>query len=116
MRYVVLHHTGYPGQPDHFDLMLAVDDAGPLRTWRLIRWPAEVGDAAEPIHDHRRRYLTYEGPISGGRGKVRRVAAGGADILADPPGAVRLGDTGLAIMPTAAGPTGLLPNPSPPPP
>ena len=116
MRYVVLHHTDYPGQPDHFDLMLAVDADGPLKTWRLTRWPAASGDVAEPIHDHRRRYLTYEGPISGGRGEVRRVAAGEADILAGASGTVRLGHAGLAIMLTAAGPTRLLPNPSPRPP
>lgn len=32
--------------------------------------------AARPLPDHRAIYLTYEGPISGGRGEVRRVAQG----------------------------------------
>ena len=113
MRYVVLHHTGYPGQPDHFDLMLAVDADGPLKTWRLTRWPAEPSDVAEPIHDHRRRYLTYEGPISGGRGQVRRVAAGEADILAGEPDRWHLRGTSL-ILSAAADPPKLLLLPNPP--
>jgi hypothetical protein len=31
---------------------------------------------AQRLADHRRVYLTYEGPVSGGRGRVRRVASG----------------------------------------
>ena len=31
---------------------------------------------AERIHDHRAHYLTYEGPLTGGRGRVDRVASG----------------------------------------
>jgi hypothetical protein len=38
---------------------------------------------AERIGDHRRLYLDYEGPISGGRGSVRRVAEGQAEIVAE---------------------------------
>ncbi|MEX2218643.1 MAG: hypothetical protein WD749_07760 [Phycisphaerales bacterium] len=35
--------------------------------------------------DHRREYLTYEGPVSGGRGVVRRVAEGALEIEEDGP-------------------------------
>jgi hypothetical protein len=79
LRYVVLHHTGV-AEP-HFDFMLATDDAGPLMTWRLPRWPMEVGDVALPLPAHRRAYLDYEGPVSGNRGEVRRVAAGQAELI-----------------------------------
>lgn len=73
-RYVVLLHTGYG--PDHYDLMLDRDGASPLETYRCPRWPVEAGDRAVRLPDHRRVYLDYEGPISGGRGKVARVEAG----------------------------------------
>ena len=78
-RYVVLHHTGHG--PDHYDFLLATDADGPLLTWRLARWPVDPADAvaAEPLPPHRRAYLTYEGEVSGGRGRVRRVAEGVAD-------------------------------------
>jgi hypothetical protein len=33
------------------------------------------------IEDHRAIYLTYEGPISGNRGEVKRVAGGEAILL-----------------------------------
>jgi hypothetical protein len=73
-RYVVLHHTGY-GEP-HFDFMIAVDDISPLRTWRSPVWPIDRRTPPQPLPDHRRVYLTYEGPVSNGRGHVRRVAEG----------------------------------------
>lgn len=33
------------------------------------------------LPDHRRHYLTYQGAISGGRGRVRRIASGSALLL-----------------------------------
>lgn len=71
-RYVILEHD-WPSR--HFDLML---EAGAvLRTWRLAAFPEDgVPVAAEPIGDHRLEYLNYDGPVSGGRGAVRRVKAG----------------------------------------
>ena len=71
-RYVILRHD-WP-EP-HFDLLL---EAGPvLKAWRL---PAEPTPGewvpAEPNADHRRLYLDYDGPVSGGRGEVSRYAAG----------------------------------------
>jgi hypothetical protein len=40
--------------------------------------PPNVGTciSAERISDHRRLYLEYEGPVSGGRGMVKRWDAG----------------------------------------
>jgi hypothetical protein len=71
-RFVILAHD-WP-RP-HFDLLL---EAGPvLKAWRLLAEP--VPDAwvpAEPNADHRLMYLDYEGPVSGGRGEVRRWLAG----------------------------------------
>jgi hypothetical protein len=67
-RFVILEHN-HPML--HWDLML---EAGPvLRTWRLAA-PPRPGEAiaATAVFDHRLLYLDYEGPISGGRGRVVR--------------------------------------------
>lgn len=55
-----------------------------LRTWRLLEEPG-MGKviAAEPLGDHRKIYLDYEGPLSGDRGRVRRWDAGTMEWLAD---------------------------------
>ena len=71
-RFVVLEHD-HPMR--HWDLMLEHGEV--LRTWRL----AEPPRAGEPItatatFDHRLVYLEYEGPISGGRGRVIRCESG----------------------------------------
>jgi DNA polymerase ligase (LigD)-like protein len=71
-RFVVLEHD-HP--TCHWDLML---EAGPvLRTWRLSEPPIpgkSVG--AKASFEHRLHYLDYEGPVSGGRGNVKRWLAG----------------------------------------
>jgi hypothetical protein len=82
MRYVVLFHQ-MPAQTDrgdHWDFMLEVD--GRLRTWALDAEPL-VGQCslASALDDHRLEYLTYEGPISGGRGNVTRWDAGTYETL-----------------------------------
>ncbi|HBE68769.1 MAG TPA: hypothetical protein DDW52_11540 [Planctomycetaceae bacterium] len=38
--------------------------------------PTNPSVSAERLIDHRRHYLTYEGPVSGNRGEVKRVASG----------------------------------------
>ena len=71
--FVVLQHD-YPTL--HWDFMLEAGKS--LRTWRLMSPPtqdSEVG--AEPLANHRLRYLDYEGPVSGDRGHVARWDAGG---------------------------------------
>jgi hypothetical protein len=71
-RFVVLEHD----HPElHWDLMLEAGDV--LRTWRLHAPPAPgAAVRATASLDHRPAYLDYEGPVSGGRGHVRRWDAG----------------------------------------
>jgi hypothetical protein len=76
-RYVVLQHLMPPssGRESHYDLMLERD--GMLLTWAITELPqAGLRTAAKRLPDHRPAYLDYEGPVSGDRGEVRRVAAG----------------------------------------
>jgi hypothetical protein len=76
-RFVVLTHD-HPVL--HWDFML--EQAESLRTWRLAGCPDGVGTIdAEAIDDHRLAYLNYEGPVSGGRGQVRRWDWGEYEIL-----------------------------------
>ena len=71
-RYVVLEHD-WPVL--HWDFMLESGEV--LRTWRLAAPPRPGASvAAESLGDHRRAYLDYEGPVSGGRGTVSRWDAG----------------------------------------
>jgi hypothetical protein len=67
---------------EHWDLMIELDDT--LATWRLARLP-RTGDhtpiAATRLGDHRKAYLTYEGPLSRDRGEVTRVEEGTCEIL-----------------------------------
>lgn len=75
----------------HFDLLVEPPtpfpppDAGRLWTARLDLAPADWAKAgAFPltvISPHRREYLTYEGPVSGNRGEVKRVDEGTACAL-----------------------------------
>jgi hypothetical protein len=73
-RYVVLRHEGI--LEPHFDLMIEPNSQAQLWTWRCAAWPLTVGAVLERLPDHRREFLDYEGPLSGGRGTVRRVEAG----------------------------------------
>ena len=62
-----------------------------LRTWRLEpardRTPEDAGPiAAMSLPLHRSLYLDYEGPVSGGRGEVRRWDAGEYHLLAEDAG------------------------------
>lgn len=86
LRWVLLRHTLADGSW-HFDWMLererpaAPDDpnARRLLTLRTLTRPDELTPAAFDavlIPDHRARYLDYQGPISGGRGRVDRVVGG----------------------------------------
>ncbi len=78
-RYVILEHD-YPQR--HWDLLLESGEV--LRAWKLAA-PPQPGQVvrAEPSFDHRRIYLDYEGPISGGRGRVIRWDAGSFTWEAD---------------------------------
>ena len=74
-RFVILEHD-HPFL--HWDFML--EAGGVLRTWRLLEAP-EAGRVirAEALGDHRLHYLDYEGPVSGGRGTVKRFDSGRFD-------------------------------------
>lgn len=74
LRYAILKHTAHPQHADHFDLMFEIESGSSLATFRAKTWPPD--SAVERIADHRRDYLDYEGPISGGRGEVKRIASG----------------------------------------
>jgi DNA polymerase Ligase (LigD) len=72
-RFVILEHD-HPER--HWDLMLEAGAA--LRTWRLARPPEAPGEVIEAtaLADHRLHYLDYDGPVSHGRGVVKRWDAG----------------------------------------
>jgi len=86
-RFVILEHD-HPSL--HWDFMLEVGEV--LWTWRLSAPPEEVGQriAAQRIGEHRRLYLDYEGPVSGGRGAVTRWDAGTYDTSLLQPDRLRL--------------------------
>ena len=76
---VQLRHELADGQW-HVDWMLARDETSPLVTIqlkdRLDRLEKGLAVLGNFLGDHRRRYLTYEGPLTGGRGEVHQVATG----------------------------------------
>lgn len=74
-RFVLLQHD-WP-EP-HLDLMIQ-DGRPDLRTWALDSEPGLDPTIAHELPRHRPDYLDYEGPVSGGRGTVRRLDAGACD-------------------------------------
>jgi hypothetical protein len=81
MRAVVLEHT-LPDGSRHFDWMIERPDPGEERrlcTWRTQHRPdRSVGFDGRRIGDHRAAYLSFEGELGSGRGRVVRVASGRA--------------------------------------
>jgi hypothetical protein len=71
-RYVILEHTW---RGVHWDVMLETGDS--LRTWAIDTpiVPCTVLPA-RALPNHRLAYLDYEGPVSRGRGSVRRLDHG----------------------------------------
>lgn len=96
-RYVILTHDHpFP----HLDLML--DTGAVLRTWRLLGDPRAGGPVpAESLPEHRRAYLDYEGPISGGRGRVIRWDEGGYEVLEESATGLKLRFAGAALVGSA---------------
>jgi hypothetical protein len=71
-RFVILQHD-HPFL--HWDFLLECGTTA--ATWRLLQTPATgIPLAAERLADHRLHYLSYEGPVTGNRGSVRRVWSG----------------------------------------
>jgi hypothetical protein len=118
-RFVLLYHDCPPGydRPSHWDLMCEQGEV--LRTWALSELPrnwqsaqsrtaarypgcaataaASVVDA-EPLGDHRRDYLEYEGLISGERGCVIRIDAGTIKTITETAQIWRLELAGVCVQ------------------
>ena len=74
-RFVVQEHTTAEGV--HWDLMLEHQAA--LMTFRLAEPPEAARHhaiRAQKIFDHPAKFLTYEGPVQNGTGRVRIVDRG----------------------------------------
>lgn len=74
-QFVIQQHTTPNGI--HWDLMLEIENT--LWTWRLNTPPAEIKNnvvSAERIHDHPKRFLTYEGPVQNNTGQVNIIDEG----------------------------------------
>ncbi|MFO0834555.1 MAG: hypothetical protein U0638_06265 [Phycisphaerales bacterium] len=78
---VILRHDT-PDGGTHFDWMILLE-SGRLMTFRVDARPDEaaVRFGVTRLVDHRAAYLDYEGEISGGRGRVTRVARGEVRLL-----------------------------------
>lgn len=74
LHYVILRHENIDAP--HFDLMFETSPGSALATWRSDIWPIDRTIPLLRLGDHRRDYLTYEGPLTGNRGSVRRVESG----------------------------------------
>jgi hypothetical protein len=100
MRTVLLRHDLRDGS-SHYDWMVARPDAPDrLLSFRVLEQidSGEVVDfLAEPIGDHRADYLDYEGEVSGGRGRVSRVAEGELEVVLGPEELVLRGQLGRAV-------------------
>lgn len=89
---VLLRHT-LPDGVAHHDWMLArrrdaQPDSRELLTFRVQERIDRVREGevvAELLPDHRAAYLSYEGPVSGNRGEVARVASGECEIVRERP-------------------------------
>ena len=100
-RFVLLWHDCPPehGTGAHWDLMIEREGTGlehRLATWRLDVLPHAWAESllleaaqeeretiAVALPDHRAHYLDYEGPLSGGRGTVSRIAEGAVEWIED---------------------------------
>lgn len=83
-RYVILRHELPPGneRASHYDVMF--DTGETLRTWAIDAPPdLPQEQPAQKLPDHRRDYLTYEGPVSGNRGSVTRWDEGDYETKTD---------------------------------
>ena len=78
-RFAVLQHLSSP-DGDHFDFLIEKGPTADLETWRLPAWPIFGSHGCLKLRDHRRAYLTDQGPVSNDRGSVIRVAEGTAEI------------------------------------
>lgn len=96
-KFVVLVHD-WPEL--HWDLML--EKQASLRTFRLSHPPNHPGAVfAEPLPDHRKVYLEYEGEVSGNRGTVTRWDRGAYELLSETDRRMEIRLTGERLTGTA---------------
>ncbi len=85
-QFVIQAHSGCG--PLHYDMMLACGEA--LATWRFDAQPTDASFGrplmCKRIQDHRLAYLSYEGTVSNGRGRVDIFDRGEYDAVADDEG------------------------------
>jgi hypothetical protein len=74
LRYAILFHSEIT-EP-HFDLMFEPSAGSPLVTWRSPIWSITRPTELVRLADHRNLFLEFEGPLSGNRGRVKRVDGG----------------------------------------
>jgi hypothetical protein len=91
-QYVLLAHRY--GRELHWDLLLEAEQG--LLTWQLEKDPGllmasdtATAVSARRLADHRKVYLSYQGPISNGRGSVTRVDEGSYVLQAETQEALR---------------------------
>ncbi len=85
-RFVILRHEMPPEaeRSSHWDFML--ENRGVLLTWEFPKLlPGQLPATFEQLGirrlpDHRIDYLQYEGPVSNGRGTVKRVDSGSYQV------------------------------------
>jgi hypothetical protein len=81
LRFAVLRHSGFPERVDHYDLLLETTHGESPEDTALMKF-----ETTSQLHSSeltveykgniRRRYLQYEGPMSGNRGRVIRIDEG----------------------------------------
>ncbi len=74
-KFVIQEHRSWADI--HWDLML--EQAEVLDTYRLDKGPGQLlteTSNAEKIFDHPKKFLTYQGPVNKGKGRVEIVETG----------------------------------------
>ncbi len=85
-RFVILAHQRPDGDV-HYDLLVESVGAGRegvCFTWSFAKPPADREQRCRRIFDHPSRFLTYEGPLREGLGRVNRQDAGTCSLDGDP--------------------------------
>ncbi len=91
MKRFVIHRHSRQQQQVHWDLMLEVGDA--LRTYRVNvppqQWASATAEAVR-IFDHPLRFLSYQGIVNDGFGRIQRVEQGTYEPLSESDRQLRL--------------------------
>lgn len=89
MRYVILEHRF--SEAVHWDFLMELPSVPGLHGWAVECFPLPVGwSAARLLTPHRPVYLSYEGPVYGAGGWVKRVDEGRHEILEKRPEEMRI--------------------------